>query len=45
MKPDIVRRYRHNPILRSEYGGSTRAGLSLRTGTALEWLSPWWRVC
>lgn len=36
---------------RSEYGGLARAGLLLRTGTALEWLSPnvlaapWWRVC
>jgi len=41
----------HLRSFRREYGTTTRAGLLLHTGTALEWLTsdvlaaPWWMVC
>lgn len=41
----------HLRSFRREYGNTTRAGLLLHTGTALEWLTPdvlaapWWMVC
>lgn len=40
----------HLRAFRAEYGGKTRAGLLLHTGTAVEWLAPdvlaapWWKV-
>jgi hypothetical protein len=41
---------KHLRTFRGEYGGQSRAGLLLHTGSTLEWLTPdvlaapWWKV-